>query len=314
MSGRERFKGFLNRDPTTRPAFVPMIRGLLSRIEGVPMERLTSDPTLWANSLMKTTQLFGFDGLVAGLDFTLMAEACGCRIAWRKDRPAVMPLPGILNESPEACGRMKHALETARRLFETCRSGYACVAALTGPVTLASQLFGEQQGPDRIAEVKPVMVRGTEAFCANRPDVLIFLEDRPLALGGPTAVHRRMYNTLKNIASHYDVSSALYLQGYRPEDLTGFAALNMDIYILGPADNEAPPPVNALWDLGKGVLGVGIGLPLDDVGKAMEVIDEGRRLCRQGTGQSFFLTSLGPLTRDVDLGKLHSLVDEILRL
>jgi hypothetical protein len=314
VSGRERFKRFLNREPTTRPAFVPMIRGLLSRIEGLPMETLTSDPTLWANSLMKTTQLFGFDGLVVGLDLTLMAEACGCRIAWREDRPLAMPLQGTLNEVPEACGRMKHALETARRLFETCRSGYACVAALTGPVTLASQVFGGQEGPERVAEVKPVMVRVAEAFCTTRPDVLIFLEDTPLALAGPTAAHRRIYNTLKNIASHYDVSSALYLQGYRPEGLDGFAALSMDIYMLGPAENERFPPLNALRDLGKGAVGVGIGLPVNDVGKAMEVIDEGLRLWRQGTGQGFFLTSAGPLTREVDLGTLRALTDEILRL
>ncbi len=314
MSGRERFKGFLNREPTTRPAFVPMIRGLLSRIEGVPMETLTSDPTLWANSLMKTTELFGFDGIVAGLDFTLMAEACGCRIAWREDRPLAMPLQGTLNDVPEASGRMKHALETARRLFETCRSGYACAAALTGPVTLASQVFGEGEGPERVGELKPMMVRAAEAFCATRPDVLIFLEESPMALAGPTQADRRIYNTLKNIASHYDVSSALYLQGYRPEGLGGFAALNMDIYVLGPADNESLPPLNALWDLGKEAVGVGIGLPVDDVGKAMEVIDEGLRLCRQGTGQGFFLTSAGPLTRDVDLGTIRALADEILRL
>ena len=46
MNGRERFKGFLNGEPLTRPAFVPLIRGLLARVEGMPMETLTSDPTL----------------------------------------------------------------------------------------------------------------------------------------------------------------------------------------------------------------------------------------------------------------------------
>ena len=158
------------------------------------------------------------------------------------------------------------------------------------------------------------MVRVAEAFCTTRPDVLIFLEDTPLALAGPTAAHRRIYNTLKNIASHYDVSSALYLQGYRTDGLDGFAALNMDIYMLGPAENERFPPLNALRDLGKGAVGVGIGLPVNDVGKAMEVLDEGLRLWRQGTGQGFFLTSAGPLTRDVDLGTLRALTDEILRL
>ena len=138
MNVRERFKGFVNGEPITRPAFVPLIRGLLARVEGMSMETLTSDPTLWANSLMKTARLFGLDGVVVGLDVTLMAEASGCPVAWEEDRPILMPLQGNLNEAPERSGRMQHALEAANRLFETCRSEVACLVALTGPVTLAT--------------------------------------------------------------------------------------------------------------------------------------------------------------------------------
>jgi hypothetical protein len=311
VSGRERFKGFLNREPLTRPAFVPMVRGLLSRVEGVPMETLTSDSTLWANSLMKTTRLFGFDGVVVGLDFTLVAEACGCAIAWEDDRPGILPFQGTFHEAPDEKGRMKVALETAGRLFETCRSEYACVAALTGPVTLSTQLFGEEEGPERTGEVKPLMIRVVESFCATRPDVLLFLEDSPLALAGPTAGHRRVYGTLKNIASHYNVCSGLYLQGYRPEELNGFSRLNMDVYILGPTESASLPSLPALWNLGEGGVGVGVAVPMDDVDKAREIIGEGLRLYREGSGQGFFLTSVGPVTRDVDLETLRALADEI---
>ena len=91
ITGRELFIKFLNDEPLPRPAFVPMIRGLLSRVEGIPMEKLMNDPTLWANSLVKTYKLFRFDGVVVGLDFTLMAEACGCGIVWEDDRPRMLP-------------------------------------------------------------------------------------------------------------------------------------------------------------------------------------------------------------------------------
>jgi len=87
VTGRELFTTFLRDEPLPRPAFVPMIRGLISRVEGVPMETLMNDPTLWANSLVKTHKLFRFDGVVVGLDFTLMAEACGCGIAWWTTAP-----------------------------------------------------------------------------------------------------------------------------------------------------------------------------------------------------------------------------------
>jgi hypothetical protein len=185
------------------------------------------------------------------------------------------------------------------------------VAALTGPVTLASQLFGEQEGPDRTQELKPLMVRVMEALCATQPDALLLLEDRPLASEGPASAHRRVYNTLRNIASHYNVALALYLQGYRPQEVSGFSQLNMDVYILGPAEDASLPPLSALWDLGSGATGVGVGVPLDDLDKAREVIDQGQRLYRDRAGQGFFLTSAGPVTRDTNLEALRAVTDEI---
>jgi hypothetical protein len=250
---------------------------------------------------------------VVGLDFTLMAEASGCPVTWEEDRPIVLPLQGDLNDAPENSGRIQHALETARRLFETCRSEVACVAALTGPVTLASQLFGPEEGPDRTREVKPLLVRAAEAFCATRPDVLFFLEDSP-AWTGPTPAHRRIYNTLKNIGSYYDVYSGLYLQGMGSQNPSGFSGLNMDVYVLGAAEDDPLPSASDLWALGEGAVGVGLGVPLDDVGKAREIIGDGQRLYRERAGPGFFLTSVGPVTRDTDLEAFRALADEITRL
>lgn len=277
------------------------------------METLTSDPTLWANSLMKTTKLFGLDGVVVGLDVTLMAEASGCPVKWEEDRPILMPLQGDLSDEPERSGRIQHALETARRLFDTCRSELACLVALTGPVTLASQLFGPEEGPERTREVKPLLVRVVEAFCATRPDVVLFLEDSP-AWTGPTPAHRRIYNTLKNIASHYDVHSGLYLHGVGSQDLSGFSALDMAVYILGSSENDPLPSPSALWKLGEGAVGVGLGVPLDDIGKAREIIDAGQRLYRERAGPGFFLTSIGPVHRNVDIEAFRTLADAITRL
>ncbi|MBW1700729.1 MAG: hypothetical protein JRJ50_01175 [Deltaproteobacteria bacterium] len=313
-SGRELFRKFLNREPLSRPAFVPMIRGLLSRVEGMPMETLTSDPTLWANSLMKTAKLFGFDGVVAGLDFSLMAEACGCGIIWKNDRPTVMPPKSGLSEAPEQSERMKHALEATRRLFEVCRPNLACVSALTGPVTLASQLFGREEGPNHIGEVKQLVVQVAEAFCKTGPDILLFLEGRPLALAEPSATHRRIYNTLKNIASYYNISVGLYLQGYRSQSISDFTKLKMDIYIMGPSLNKNLPSLSEMWNLGEETLGVGIGLPLDDLEKAKEIIHDGLRLYRDKAERGFFFTSFGPATREVNLETLHELVNQISNL
>jgi hypothetical protein len=314
ITGRELFTKFLNDEPLPRPAFVPMIRGLLCRVGGIPMQTLMNDPTLWANSLVKTHKLFRFDGIVVGLDFTLMAEACGCEIVWEDDRPKILCFNGGKGNPPET-GRMRHALETARRVFDISRQEQACIATMTGPVTLANYLFGDKKGPDHIGDVKQMVVQVAEAFCKTGPDVLIFLEREPLAaVQNITMVHRKIYNTLKNIAEYYNVRTGLYLQGYRPENVDAFRALRMDLYVLGPSFDMALPPVSRVWDLGVGTLGVGLGLPLTEPAMAQKIIKEGRELYKTTGGRGVFFTSFGPVTRDVDLETLHELVNEIFNL
>jgi hypothetical protein len=311
-TGRELFQKFLNDEPLSRPPFVPMIRGLLSRVEGIPMEKLMSDPTLWANSLVKAHRLFRFDGVVVGLDFTLMAEACGCGIVWEDDRPRALPPQNGVCGNPQETGRMRHALETARRVFDVSRQEQACIAAMTGPVTLAHYLFAEKEGPDHIGEVKQMVVQVAEAFCKSGPDVLIFLEREPLAsVQKVTMAHRKIYNTLKNIADYYNVRTGLYMQGYCQENVDAFRALRMDLYVLGPSLDRTMPPVSRVWDLGVGALGVGLGLPVEDIQGAREIIREGRKLYQTTGGRGIFFTSFGPVTRNVDLESLHQLVNDI---
>ncbi|MGB6066969.1 MAG: uroporphyrinogen decarboxylase family protein [Desulfomonilaceae bacterium] len=276
-TGRLLFTNFLKGEPLSRPPFVPLVRGLPARVDSMPFEALTSDPTLWANSLLKTSELFGFDAVVAGFHFSFMAEACGCRIVWEQDRPVVLPSEsGTLHEDPELRGYMKNALEVTSRAFQMCRSERACIAAMTGPVTLSSQVFGRNDGPTRVGEVKHLVLRVTEAFCRTRPDVLIFMEGRPLALAELTPAHRRTYQTLKNVLSHYNVRAGLYLQGYRPDNLKALSALKMDLYVLGPSLDGSLPGISELLELGGDALGLGLGLPLNDFERSKKIIEEGK--------------------------------------
>jgi hypothetical protein len=313
-TGRDLFNRFLRGEPQSRPTFAPVIRGILSRVEGVSWETLTNDPTLWANSLVKTNKLFRFDGVVVKLDFSLMAEACGCAITWEEDRPVVSSPPAGLCEDPEETGRMKWALEAARRVFEVSRQNLACIGAITGPFSLANIIFGPEEGPNRVDEVKQRVVQVAEAFCKTGPDALMFLEGTALTSAEPAFRHRKTYNTIKNIAGYYNIHAGLYLQGYDPATVKDFASLKMDMYVLGPSRDNTLPPVSDLWDMGEGALGLGLGLPLDDLERAREIIREGVALYKAKGGRGFFFTSLGPLTRDANLETIHDLVNEIFEL
>lgn len=310
-SGRQVFEAFLKGGPITRPAFVPLVRGLAARVEGAARRQLQRDSTLWANSLVKTARLFHADGVVAGFNWRLMAEACGCPVSWEDDRPVIAtPSAGGLTDAPEESDALKLLVETADRVFQVCRKDLACVGALTGPVTLAAQLFGEE-GKSHLGEVKDRLVKAVEAFCKTGPDMLLFLEEAPLAASEVTTQHRRLYNTLKNITSYYNIAAGLYLEGYRPEAVDQFSKLGLDAYILGPSAMGAAAEVSDLCRLGNDCLGVGVGLPMSDPVQAKRVMTDAVSRYRAEGRPGFFFTSVGPLTREANLDLIHCLVKDI---
>ncbi|MBU4564047.1 MAG: uroporphyrinogen decarboxylase family protein [Desulfarculus sp.] len=313
-SGRELFSCFLKGTAMERPAFVPLLRGLAARVGGVKAEAYTQDPTAWANLLIKTAELFNLDGVVAGLDFTLLAEACGCPVQWQDDRPVIAGPASRLCLEPEQVGRMKVALEKARHVFEVSRSRRACVAALTGPVSLAKEVFGPEEGLARLGEIKPLAVRVTEAFCATRPDVLIFLEGGALAQEEIGMPQRKIYNTLRNLAAHYDIPVGMFLQNYGDDLPPGLEELKMDFHVLGLSQDGGLPPRKSLELLAGEGLGLGIGLPMDDLEAAKETMSLGIDMYRARSGRGFFFTSLGPATREANLDTVHQLVKEISRV
>jgi hypothetical protein len=297
-----------------RPAFVPLVRGLAARVGNVQAQAFTKDPTAWANLLVKTAELFKLDGVVAGLDFTLLAEACGCPVDWREDRPCLAGVAQTINQEPEMCGRLQVALEKARRVFDISRSSRACVAAMTGPVALAGQVFGPEAGVDRLAEIKPLVVRVAEAFFQTRPDVLLFLEGRTLGQGKITMTQRKIYNTLRNLAAHYDIPVGMFLRRYDQATLGKLPLLKMDFHVLGEPANGGLPPLELLRELAGEGLGLGVGLPLDDLEAARAVMGQGLELYRARAARGIFFTSSGPAGRGVALETLHQLVEEISRV
>ena len=158
------------------------------------------------------------------------------------------------------------------------------------------------------------MVRVTEAFCATRPDVLIFLEGRALAQEKIGLPQRKIYNTLRNLAAHYDIPVGMFLRNYGEDVPPGLELLKMDFHVLGLSLDGGLPPRRSLERLAGQGLGLGIGLPMDDLDAAREMIALGMELYRAQSGRGFFFTSLGPATREADLETVHQLVKEISRV
>lgn len=272
-------------------------------------ESMTSDPGAWAGSLLKAADLLDADGVVVGFDWSLLAEGCGGRVRWEEDRPSLEGLAQTLSETPESTGRMAVALEASRRTFAVCRPRRGCITAFTGPVTLAHQLFGPDEASGRFADVKLLSVRVAEAVCRERPDMLCLLEGTDLGQAGPTPAHRRVYNTLKNVASYYNIPLALYLKDYDPGALASLAELRADVYLLGPALGERDPAPGDLLHLTAEAQGLGPCLPLDDAAAADEWARLGQNIGSRLRG--WFATGFDPPGREVDLETAHEVARRI---
>lgn len=299
-SGRDLFLKFLSGDPLPRAVYVPLLRGITARVGGVPYQEFTSNATVWANSLAKTAELFDLDGVVAGFHFSLLAEACGCGLQWSGDRPVMGPPPKDPHPQPLEQGRLPEALEAARRIFEVIKSQRGCVAAVNGPLTLAANLFPDQETETGLAEIKPALMAVYEEFCKIRPDVLLLMESGPLVKGEMRPSLKRLYFTLKKIAAYYDVASALYVQDYRPEQVEAMAGLKMDVYILGPDQAGGAPEPQAEWSLSEDSMGIGLGLPPEGMEQCRDILARGKRVFQEQTERNFFFTSLGPVQREHD--------------
>jgi hypothetical protein len=310
-SEREIFLKFLSGEPLPRPAYVPLLRGITARVGGVPHRELTSNATVWANSLAKTADLLDLDGVVAGFHFSLLAEACGCGLDWVDDRPVVGAPPAEPNPAPLEQGRLAEALEATRRIFEVAKHQRGCVAAVNGPLTLAAQLFEAERAEMGLKGLKQTLVEVYEEFCKIRPDVLLFMESGPLVAGEMQPTLKRLYFTLKKIASYYDIATALYVQDYDPAQVMDMAGLKMDIYILGPDKDGQPPQPDTQWSLAEDALGIGLGLSPDDPAYCQEVLASGSQIFSEQPERNFFFTSLGPVRSSHDPQTQLELVKQI---
>lgn len=172
-----------------RPLFIPLVFSLTAKLEDVPLQAFLTNPTKLANALATVHRHLRTDGVVAYLDSTLEAEALGCQFDWTGGVPALTDRPSDLSSVPihelENEGRVPVALEVVRRLRVMLRDEPALLVGLTGPVTLAQQLAGDdvverlEGGADEAAFVEDLaagLLALARTFCQAGADVIVVTE------------------------------------------------------------------------------------------------------------------------------------------
>lgn len=148
-------KQLLRGEPPPRPLLMPIIFSLGSKLESVGLRKFQSNPTKIANAMRQIRGTWKVDGLACYFDSFLEAEALGCKREWHSDESCELACPSFLgaDDLRETCGALDAisrkgqipvACDVLQRLKVMLKDEPALMVRVTGPLTLASRLSGEQ--------------------------------------------------------------------------------------------------------------------------------------------------------------------------
>lgn len=209
-----------------RPAWIPFLDSLSAGMEGCALEKMISDPTLWANAVPRAARLVSADAVAIGFMPGL------CVTAFHSDR-----------QEPWHDTVLASLIETAHRLVETEHPVRDVIVALSGPATLARHVLDSTPDRSALDELKPGLVKTLEKLCACRPDMVVLDEYPEQETLVATPDFRRFCNTLKNVTEYFNVALGLRVSGYeRAGDVVGeLGILKIDHLLLGAsADGTVP--------------------------------------------------------------------------
>ncbi|WP_417624234.1 hypothetical protein [Paremcibacter congregatus] len=274
---RQALESFINRQVGGSKALLTLFEPLAARVGSMEYTDMLADPALWSANLAKTGRLLDMDGLMLGLD----PEIC-----LKPDAFAI-------------------AVDAFSRMVQTEQNYFGCIAAMAGPLTLAEKMLGNA---DQVAELKSQTVEMAEAYCKNRPDILILREGRALGGAHIGMPHRKAYNTLKNMAAYYSVPLGIYIEDYHQEVIPDLAKLKLPFVFFGADQEGKAPSIAALKDLAPEVDGIGVPLDFNDPEQARQ---QAKSYMEELQGVNFLFTNLRELDNSTDLEATLALVSDL---
>lgn len=151
MSGKEILLKALRCEPTPRLPWVPFVGVHGGALVGVDASEYLKSADHIVAGLKKAAERYRPDGLPVVFDLQIEAEILGCKLAWAKETPPsvashplgedydIEGLPPFDREK----GRMPVVLDAVRRTREDMGDEVALYGLLTGPLTLALHLRGD---------------------------------------------------------------------------------------------------------------------------------------------------------------------------
>jgi uroporphyrinogen decarboxylase len=154
MTGKERINAAVKFEDQDRVPVYPLVHWGTPGLFGITVEEYAKNAEVQARCLIDACKMFGYDGINAGVDVIIEAEAHGGITEFHKDGPPALkehPLGKDKNKlrelkvlDPETSGRMKTEIETCKIIVSEVGDDIFTQCWIMGPLNCASQLRGVQ--------------------------------------------------------------------------------------------------------------------------------------------------------------------------
>ena len=240
-------KALLQGTTPSRPLLIPAIFSLGARLQNLPLQNFMANPTKIVNALRQIRSVLKVDGLTCYFDPFLEAEALGCKREWRNDGSCAIACPSFLSvgelrerlkpaDSLSGAGYIPVACEVLRRLKTMLKDEPALVVRVTGPLSLAARLSGDQiESPpsspprDLVEFVAEVTASVSKSFVEAGADIILLSEDSPPDMSSGTCDwYGSLLTPIANVIRFYEALPVVSWAATSPERLAALLKLSGD--------------------------------------------------------------------------------------
>lgn len=326
FTSKELVNSLLRSAEPARIPFMPLLFGHASRLEQIALRSMFTDPGLLARALENARKLYQYDMITCPFDLSLVAEACGCEIAWENDHhfPSVcrhLSWKEDLEEIDAATfsrrGRMPVVLDAFRRLKIVVGKEVHLAAAIAGPLTLAEIVSnsdivsGLREDPHAMRKFLTAAARialtSCKAFLEAGADIIIIIDGELHKIPDEhLTAARSLFGPIFNTIRFYNASSVLMTNIEQEKNLDVIFKLNADGVISSHRSSFLFQQVMEAARK-KGTI-LGIAVPNQILTASETKINEFLLECFGGNGyKKVFLTTDWEIPLDADPEKMHLL-------
>ncbi len=309
--------------------FMPLLWRAAARLEDISIKKMASDPTLSSKCVMDCQKLLELPSVFTSIDHSLIPEACGLQVVYQgaEEAPRVsgtLPKYCCLPFAPAAMlsqGRIPVVLESTKRTVALATKQALVGVGISGPITLASYLWGTAEGQDETAieEAARLITVLAKELCTLRVDLIVLVEEEHHPIS--TELLRVSLMSAKSavkICHYYETACALAIPdaGIIPEEAllkkAGFDAVCLP-YLPSETGDEAFARLRSTD------IALGLALPvhcLSDKGAGefddwMDVLE---RAINTHADLSMFVTTYEDLPYDVSMKRIKEVAETLSEL